>query len=135
MSERNDKTSRTAVGEAIRADLLGADFVGRERAARTAFDAPFQEMVTEFLWGHLWSRDGLDRKTRALLDVAILGALGGRGHGVSVHVEAALRAGCTEREIQEALLHVSVLAGVSAGSDAFKAAKATLASFRAGGQP
>ena len=129
MSEGKDKTSRATAGEAIRRELLGHDFVERERAARTTFDAPFQEMVTEFLWGHLWSRDGLDRKTRALLDVAILGALGGRGPGVSVHVEAALRAGCTERAIQEALLHVSVLAGVSAGSDAFKAAKATLATF------
>lgn len=135
MSEGNGTGSRPAPGEAIRTELLGQDFVARERAARTPFDAPFQEMVTEFLWGRLWSRDGLDRKTRALLDVAILGALGGRGHGVSVHVEAALRAGCTEREIQETLLHVSVLAGVSAGADAFKAAKATVASFGGAGRP
>lgn len=130
MSESNAAVSRLAAGERIRAELLGPEFVARERQARTDFDGPFQELVTEFLWGHLWMRDGLERKTRALLDVAILGALGGRAHGVAVHVEAALRAGCTDLEIRETLLHVSVLAGVSAGSDAFKASKATIAGFK-----
>ena len=130
MSEAKETFRRTA-GERIRAELLGPEFVAREREARTAFDAPFQELVTEFLWGHLWTRDGLDRRTRALLDIAILGALGGRGHGVSIHVDAALRAGCTETEIRETLLHVSVLAGVSAGADAFKASKSAIAAFNA----
>lgn len=130
MNADNFGNSRRTAGEAIRTALLGSEFIARERAARTGFDQPFQELVTDFLWGGLWTRKGLDQRTRALIDVAILGALG-RGQGVAVHVEAALRVGCSEQEIQETLLHVSVIAGVSAGADAFRASKSAVAAFAA----
>lgn len=129
----DNASTRLAAGEEIRRTVLGADFVARERQARTEFDAPFQELVTEYLWGGLWNREGLDRPTRALIDVAILAALGGRGQGVAVHVQAALNCGCTEAQIREVLLHVAVLAGVSAGADAFRASRERLAALRPDG--
>ena len=112
---------------------MGAGFVGRQSAERDEFTAPFTEFVTEYVWGNLWARPQLDRKTRAMLDLAILGAMG-RARGLALHVEAALNTGCTPAEIAEVLLQVAVYAGVSAGADAFSAAKPVIAAHAAAAQ-
>lgn len=121
--------SKQEIGQAIRAELLGPEFGARDPGAPALFDAPYVEFATEVVGGTLWARAGLDRRTCALLDVAILGALG-RSQGLAVHVIAALRAGCTEPELQETLMHVTVFAGASAGGDAFRSAKAAIAAAK-----
>lgn len=119
------ENSKYETGNAVRTEVLGDAYVAREAAQRNEFTAPFQELITETVWGTLWARPDLDRRTRGLLDVAILGALG-KTNGLAVHIEAALRIGCTRAEIREALLHVAVFAGVAAGAEAFRVANSTL---------
>jgi 4-carboxymuconolactone decarboxylase len=84
-----------------------------------------QEFVTEFCWGAVWSRPGLSRRDRSLVNLGMLAALG-RSHELGVHVRGAISNGCTRAEIQEALLQVAVYAGVPAGMEAFRVAEATL---------
>jgi len=119
-----DQMTKLETGRAIRAELLGPDATNPSDCGQ-AFDATFLEYVTETLWGSLWVRDGLDRRTRALLDVAILAAMG-KSDGLGVHARIALRLGCSQRELQEVLMHVTVLAGSAQGYDAFRYVKAAI---------
>jgi 4-carboxymuconolactone decarboxylase len=108
-------------GMRVRREVLGDAHVDRATSAATETDADFQRFVTEVAWGTLWSREGLDRRTRSLVTIAILGAL---GHDeIELHLRAAKRTGATLDEIKEALLHVAVYAGMPAANRAFERAK------------
>jgi 4-carboxymuconolactone decarboxylase len=112
-------------GMKVRREVLGADYVDRSMAQGGDFMAPFQRMATEWCWGAAWTRPGLDRKTRSLLNLAMLTALG-KPTELKLHVKGALTNGLTVDEIQETLLHATVYCGIPAGLEAFRAAKDAL---------
>lgn len=109
------------LGMATRREVLGADHVDRAVAATTGLDAPFQDWITEAVWGGVWSRPGLDRRTRSLVTLALLAGLG--HEELELHLRAAPGLGVTEEDLTEVLLHVGVYAGVPAANAAFKMAK------------
>ncbi len=117
--------SRFEKGLEVRKAVLGTEFV--EQAIRSAddFNRPLQELVTEYCWGAVWARDGLSRKVRSMLNLAMLTALN-RPHELKVHVQGALRNGVTAEEIREVLLQATIYAGVPAGVDAFRVARDVL---------
>ncbi len=98
-------------GLAIRKEVIGAAYVEKALANADDFSRPLQEMVTEYCWGNIWGRPGLERKTRSLLNIAMLSALN-RGHELKLHVKGALTNGATREEIQEVILQVGVYCGV-----------------------
>jgi 4-carboxymuconolactone decarboxylase len=108
-------------GLTTRKQVMGEDFVARALAGITPFTAPIQEHITRAAWGDVWQRDGLDRKTRSLVTVAMLAALG-RPHELKGHVRGALNNGASVQEIQEVLLHAAIYCGVPSAVDAFRAA-------------
>jgi 4-carboxymuconolactone decarboxylase len=108
-------------GMRVRREVLGDAHVDRAVAETTELDADFQRFITEFAWGTLWSREQLDRRTRSLVTIAILGAMG--HEEIDLHLAAARRTGATLEEIREVLLHVAVYAGVPAAHRAMKRAK------------
>lgn len=109
-------------GLEIRKSVLGKEFV--ENAIRSAddFSRPLQELVTEYCWGAVWGRDGLDKRTRSLLNLAMISCLN-RPHELRLHIAGALRNGVTREEIREVFLQVAIYAGVPCGVDSFRAAK------------
>ncbi|KAH6639939.1 AhpD-like protein, partial [Truncatella angustata] len=114
-------------GLQIRREVTGAAHVERSWAAAPDFSRPMQELATEAGWGLIWGRGdggggGLDRPTRSLLNVAMLTALG-KGTELAVHVRGALNNGCTELQVQEALLQAAVYAGLPAGLEGFRIAQ------------
>jgi 4-carboxymuconolactone decarboxylase len=113
-------------GLQIRKDTLGAEFV--ENAFRTAddFNRPMQELVTEYCWGAVWGREGLDKRTRSLLNLAMISCLN-RPHELRLHIAGALTNGVTRDEIREVFMQVAIYAGVPAGVDSFRAAKEVFA--------
>lgn len=123
-AQRDDDRHRR--GMAVRRDVLGAAHVDAAVARTDAFTTDFQDLITRYAWGDLWSRDGIDRKTRRLVTIALLAAVG-HDNEVAMHVRAAVRCGVTAAEIREALLHVAVYAGVPAANTAFRIAQAVLA--------
>lgn len=112
-------------GLGVRREVLGADHVDRSLATATPFSRPWQEFVTRTAWGEVWSRDGLDRRTRSCLTLALLAALRCESE-FAMHVAAALRNGVTPEEIREVLLHTAVYAGVPAANSAFAIAQRVL---------
>jgi 4-carboxymuconolactone decarboxylase len=112
-------------GLAIRKEVLGAAHVERSLANVSEFGRPMQELVTEYCWGAVWSRPGLERKTRSMINLAMLTALN-RGHELSVHVKGAINNGCTPEEIQEVLMQTAIYVGVPAALESFRIAEATL---------
>ena len=110
----------------VRRAVLGDAHVERAAAATTDFDAPFQRFITETAWGTVWAGDGIDRRTRSLVTIAILAALG-RHEELALHLRASRNTGATPEEIREALLHVAVYAGVPAANAAFALARGILA--------
>jgi 4-carboxymuconolactone decarboxylase len=108
-------------GLATRKQVMGEDFVARAFAGVTDFTAPIQQHITRAAWGDVWQRPGLDLKTRSLITVALLTALG-KQHELKGHVRGALNNGATEAELQEVLLHAAVYCGVPAAVDAFRSA-------------
>jgi 4-carboxymuconolactone decarboxylase len=113
-------------GEAVRRAVLGDAHVERAAAATTPFTAPFQEYITSAAWGQVWTRPGLDRRTRSCLTLALLAALRCEEE-LAMHVAAAIRIGVTPDEIREVLLHTAVYAGVPAANTAFAVAQRVLA--------
>lgn len=107
----------------VRRDVLGAEHVDRSLENVSDFSRPVQELVTEYCWGVVWSRDGLSRKTRSLLNLAMLTALN-RPHELGVHVRGALNNGVTRAEIQETLLQTAIYVGVPAALESFRIAEA-----------
>jgi 4-carboxymuconolactone decarboxylase len=112
-------------GMKVRREVLGDEHVERAAAAASPFTQPFQDFITRYAWGGVWTRDGLDRRTRSAITLALLAALG-RENELAIHVRAAVRNGLTESEIAEVLLHTAVYAGVPAANGAFAIAQRTL---------
>jgi 4-carboxymuconolactone decarboxylase len=111
-------------GLEIRRRVLGADHVERSFATADEFNLPMQELVTEYCWGEIWGRDGLEPKTRSLLNLAMLSALN-RPHEIKAHLRGALNNGVTKAEIAEVFLQVAIYCGVPAAIDSFRIAKET----------
>ena len=111
---------------AVRREVLGDEHVDRSAAAATEFSAPWQEFVTDHAWGAVWTRPGLDRRTRSMLTLALLAGLGHQ-HELALHVRAAVGNGVTAAEIREVLMHTAVYAGVPAANTAFGVAQRVLA--------
>ncbi len=105
-------------GMVVRRAVLGEEHVERAQAGTTEFTRDFQELITRYAWGEIWSRPGLDRKTRSLLTIAVLAALG-RSEELRLHVRATRNTGATRDEVREVLLQVAVYAGVPAANSAF----------------
>jgi 4-carboxymuconolactone decarboxylase len=112
-------------GTRVRREVLGDAYVDRAVERTTAFTAPFQEFVTRCGWGAVWSRDGLDRRTRSCITLAALTVLGNEQE-LGSHVRAALRNGLTPAEVGEVLLHTAVYAGIPAANTAFAVAQRVL---------
>jgi 4-carboxymuconolactone decarboxylase len=112
-------------GLQTRREVLGADYVDGSLAKADDFMMAFQRMTTEWCWGYAWSRPGLDRKTRSMLNLAMLTALG-KSAELKLHVKGALANGVTVEEIKEVLLHATVYCGIPAGLEAFRAAHEAL---------
>ncbi|HEX6552636.1 MAG TPA: 4-carboxymuconolactone decarboxylase [Ktedonobacteraceae bacterium] len=113
--------SRFDIGMKVRKEVLGSEHVERTLARTTAFDADFQRFITETAWGSLWARPDLDRRTRSLVTIAILAALG--REELALHLHASRNTGVDPHDIAEVLLHVAVYAGVPAANTAFSMAK------------
>ena len=109
-------------GHKTRRDVLGAEYVDGAIASADDFNRPMQELVTQYCWGDVWNRPGLDRRTRSLLNLAMLTALN-RPHELKLHVKGALRNGVTKDEIREVFLHTAIYCGVPAASDSFRSAR------------
>jgi 4-carboxymuconolactone decarboxylase len=120
MSDRRDE------GMATRRRVLGDAHVDRAEARTTAFDAPFQEMITEAAWGHVWSRAGLSLRDRSLITLALLAAQGS-DEEVAMHVRATANTGATPEEVMEAMLHVAIYAGVPRANHAIAVVRRTYA--------
>jgi len=117
--------SRLERGDRVRREVLGDAHVDRSTGQATDFTRAAQEYVTATCWGDIWSRPGLDRRTRSLLNLAMLTALN-RPHEFSVHVRGALRNGCTESEIREVLLQTAAYCGAPAALESFRLAAKVL---------
>lgn len=109
-------------GMRVRREVLGDAHVDRAEANKTDFDADFQQFITETAWGSVWSRPGLERKTRHLLTIAMLAALG-KENELAMHLRATPNTGVTPEEVKEVLLQVAVYAGVPAANSAMAIAK------------
>jgi 4-carboxymuconolactone decarboxylase len=113
-------------GLAVRKDVLGAEYVEKSIQSADDFNRPLQELVTEYCWGAVWTREGLTRKTRSMLNIAMLATLN-RPHELKLHLRGAQRNGVTRDEIKEVLLQVAIYAGVPAGVDSFRIAREVFA--------
>jgi 4-carboxymuconolactone decarboxylase len=109
-------------GLGIRRAVLGSDYVDKSIAAADDFTRPLQEIVTQYCWGEVWGRPNLERKTRSLLNLAMLSALN-RPHEIKLHVRGALNNGVSKDEIREVFLQVAIYCGVPAAMDSFRIAK------------
>jgi 4-carboxymuconolactone decarboxylase len=114
------------LGLSIRKEVLGAEYVENSIKNANDFTRPFQELVTEYCWGGIWGRPGLERKTRSMINLAMLTALG-RTHEVELHVRGALNNGVTQAEITEVLLQAAIYCGVPAALDSFRVANKVIA--------
>ncbi|MBL4626837.1 MAG: 4-carboxymuconolactone decarboxylase [Roseicyclus sp.] len=122
MSDRHTK------GMTTRREVLGEAHVTRAEAAKTAFDQPFQEMITEGAWGTLWSNDTIPRRERSMLTLALLAATG-NFEEIPMHIRATANTGATPDDVMQAFLHVAVYAGVPKANHAIKLAKQTYAAM------
>jgi 4-carboxymuconolactone decarboxylase len=120
---------RAQEGMSVRRAVLGEDHVDRAVTGTTSFTAPFQDLITRYAWGEIWSRPGLSRAERSMITLTALAVLR-QEEELAMHVRAALRNGLTPRQIQEVLLHVAVYAGVPAANRAFAVAQGVLAAER-----
>ena len=118
-------------GLEIRKAVLGKEFVERSYNTADDFNRPLQELVTEYCWGAVWGREELPRKTRSMLNLAMLSALN-RPHELKMHIKGALTNGVTREEIREVLLQVAIYCGVPAAVDAFRTAREVLAEIDRG---
>jgi 4-carboxymuconolactone decarboxylase len=117
-------------GLAIRTAVLGEQYVSNALKSADQYSTPMQQLVTEYCWGAVWCRDGLDRKTRSFLNLAMLSALN-RPHELETHVRGALNNGITREEICEAFLQVAIYCGVPVGLDSMRVARKVFAELDA----
>ena len=120
-----DDAERTRRGMTVRREVLGDEHVDRAVATTTSFTEPFQDFITRYAWGEIWSRPGLSRAERSLVTLAVLAALQHENE-LAMHVKAALRNGLRPEQISEVLLQVALYAGVPAGNRAFAVAQRAL---------
>ncbi len=113
-------------GLAVRRAVLGAEYVDKSIGSADDFNMPMQELVTEYCWGEIWTRPGLPRQTRSLINLAMLTALN-RPHEVKIHLRGALNNGCSKEEIMEVLLQTAIYCGVPAAIDSFRLAREVFA--------
>jgi len=111
-------------GLAIRRQVLGSEYVDNALKTADDFNMPLQELVTTYCWGEIWGRPGLDKKTRSMLNLAMISALN-RPHEVKAHVRGAINNGLTKQDIQEVFLQVAIYCGVPAAVDSFRIARET----------
>lgn len=109
-------------GLAVRRDVLGADYVDGALHSADDFTMPMQELVTQYCWGEIWTRPTLDRKTRSIINLAMLTALN-RPHEIKLHIRGAVNNGLTKEEIREILLQTAIYCGVPAAIDSFRIAR------------
>lgn len=119
-------SDRHAQGMRTRRRVLGDAHVDRAEAAKTEFDRPFQELITEAAWGHVWSRDTISPRERSMLTIALLAAMGNFDE-IAMHVRATVNTGATREDVMEALLHVAIYAGVPRANHAIRIARDTFA--------
>ena len=120
-----DDAERARRGMTVRREVLGDEHVDRAVAATTSFTEPFQDFITRYAWGEIWSRPGLSRAERSIVTLAVLAALQHENE-LAMHVKAALRNGLQPEQISEILLQVALYAGVPAGNRAFAVAQRAL---------
>jgi 4-carboxymuconolactone decarboxylase len=113
-------------GLGIRREVLGAEYVDKAMATADDFNMPLQELVSTYCWGEIWGRPGLDRKTRSMLNLAMISALN-RPHEIKAHVKGAINNGLTKADIQEVFLQVAIYCGVPAAVDSFRLAREVFA--------
>lgn len=123
-------TDLTAKGMKTRRRVLGDAHVNRAEAAKTPADAPFQALITDAAWGHVWSRDTISLRERSMLTIALLAGLG-NDHELAMHIRATANTGASQADVMEALLHVAIYAGVPRANHAIKIAKDTFAEMGA----
>ncbi len=121
-----DDADRAAQGMTVRREVLGDEHVDRAAASATQFGAPFQELITRYAWGEVWSRPGLSRAERSIVTLTALAALR-QEEELAMHIRGAVRNGLTASQIQEVLLQVAIYAGVPAANRAFAIAQRVLA--------
>ena len=117
-------------GMAVRRRVLGDDHVDRAEAQKTAFDEPFQTLITEAAWGNVWASDGISLRERSMLTLALLAATG-NFEEIPMHVRATARTGASQRDVMEAFQHVAIYAGVPRANRAIAIAKRTYAEMEA----
>jgi len=117
-----DKRDRLAEGMATRRTVLGNAHVDRAEANKTEFDAPFQELITEAAWSHLWSRDTISFRERSMITLALLAGLGNYEE-LALHTRATANTGASRDDVMEVMLHVAVYAGVPRANHAIKIVK------------
>ncbi len=122
-------TNVTEKGMATRRRVLGDVHVNRAEAAKTTFDEPFQSLITDAAWGHVWARDTIPLRERSMLTIALLAGLG-NDHELALHIRATTNTGASQADVMEALLHVAIYAGVPRANHAIKIAKDTFAAMR-----
>src|SRR6202046_2153446 len=125
-----DNAARKEQGMAVRREVLGDAHVDRAVAGTTEFTAPFQDFITRYAWGEVWSRPGLTRAQRSIVTLTVLAALQHEDE-LAMHVKAALRNGLSEDEIREVLLQVGLYAGVPVANRAFAVASRAIREYRA----
>lgn len=124
MAENSASPSRYELGMQVRRSVLGDDHVDRASAMITDIDRQFQQLITESAWGTVWASEGLTKRERSIVTIALLAALG-QDEELAMHIRATANTGATSQDICEALMHVAIYAGVPASNHAFKIAKQT----------
>jgi 4-carboxymuconolactone decarboxylase len=117
-----NETKRHAKGMKVRCEVLGQVHVERAQANENSFNRPFQDLITRYAWGEIWTRPGLPRKTRSLITVAMMVAMN-RSEELRLHLRAAVNNGVTRKEIREVLLQTAIYCGVPAANTAFHIAE------------
>lgn len=123
-------TNRYDTGMQVRRKVLGDAHVDRAEAAKTPFDVPFQEMITETAWGNVWASDAISDRERSMLTLALLAATG-NFEEIPMHIRATANTGATKEDVTQAFMHVAIYAGVPKANHAFKLAKQTYAEMDA----
>lgn len=116
------------LGLSIRKKVVGEEYVNKSMASADDFNRDFQNLVTEYCWGAVWGRDGLDHRTRSLINLSMIATLN-RPHELKLHVTGALRNGVTPDEIREVFMQVAIYAGVPAAIDSFRIAREAIEEF------
>lgn len=124
-------SDRYTRGMEVRRSVLGEDHVDRAEANKTPFDEPFQALITEGAWGNVWASDGISKRDRSMLTLALLAALG-NFEEIPMHIRATARTGASKQDVLETFQHVAIYAGVPRANHALKLAKATYAEMEGG---